>query len=136
MDTSNETINYIKICAGAIGIFIGGLLGGYDMFLKVLLIMIIIDYITGILKAIYLKQVSSEIGYKGIIKKIVMLLVVVLACQIDNVLGTQNALRIGTIMFWIANEGVSILENAAKMDLPIPKQIKEVLLKLRDGGSK
>ncbi|OGO86190.1 MAG: hypothetical protein A2Y22_08710 [Clostridiales bacterium GWD2_32_59] len=112
--------------------FVSELMGGWDMFLKALLLMIIIDYATGVLKAIYLKELSSEIGYKGIIKKVVMLLVVVIACQIDALVGTDNALRTGTIFFWIANEGISILENAAKMGVPVPKQVKDALLKLKN----
>ncbi|HAN09355.1 MAG TPA: holin [Clostridiales bacterium] len=132
MDKQNEILNTIKILAGTTGMFVSELMGGWDMFLKALLLMIIIDYATGVLKAIYLKELSSEIGYKGIIKKVVMLLVVVIACQIDALVGTDNALRTGTIFFWIANEGISILENAAKMGVPVPKQVKDALLKLKN----
>jgi len=132
VDKQNEILNTIKILAGTTGMFVSELMGGWDMFLKALLLMIIIDYATGVLKAIYLKELSSEIGYKGIIKKVVMLLVVVIACQIDALVGTDNALRTGTIFFWIANEGISILENAAKMGVPVPKQVKDALLKLKN----
>ena len=104
------------------------------MALKVLVFMTIIDYITGILKAMYTKTLSSEIGYHGIIRKVTIFILVAVAFQLDCVLGTNNAIRFATIMFYIGNEGVSLLENAVAMDLPIPKQLKDVLSKAKKEG--
>ena len=127
----DKTLNFIKICAVTTGIAVGDLLGGFDMFIRILLIMIALDYITGVLKAIYTKTLDSSIGFKGIIKKVTALIMVVVAVQIDCAVGTEQALRVGTIFFFIANEGISILENASAMDMPIPSQIKNALNKFK-----
>lgn len=93
-----------------------------------------IDYITGLLKGIYEKNLSSEIGFKGIIKKVMIVLMVGAACLVQKVISDKMPLRELVIVFFIANEGLSIIENAAVM-LPIPETLRKVLLQLRDKGN-
>jgi toxin secretion/phage lysis holin len=112
-------------------------LGGLDIALKTLLIFILLDYITGLCKAIVNKKVNSIIGVKGIIKKIGYLIVVALSVQLDNITGSTGALRTLVIYFFVANEGISVLENWGSIGLPLPKKIMETLeqLKKENGGN-
>ena len=112
-------------------------LGGLDIALKTLLIFMLLDYITGICKAIVNKNINSIIGIKGIIKKIGYLVVVALSVQLDNITGGTGALRTLVIYFFVANEGISILENWGSIGLPLPKKIMETLeqLKKENGGN-
>lgn len=110
------------------------LLGGLDIALKSLLIIIVIDYVTGILSAIYNKNLNSKIGYKGIIKKFSYLFIIALSVIIDNVLGQTGTIRTLVIYFFVANDGLSILENIAKMNIPLPKKLIDVLEQLRKKG--
>ena len=110
---------------GAIGIFIGYFYGGMDGMLYALLIFIAVDYISGVLVAISNKQLSSAVGFKGISKKTLILLLVGIANIIDQqILGKGSALRTATIFFYMSNEGISILENSANLGLPLPKKLK------------
>lgn len=111
-------------------------LGGLDIALKTLLVFMLLDYITGICKAIVNKKVNSIIGIKGIIKKIGYLIVVALSVQLDNITGGTGALRTLVIYFFVANEGISVLENWGFIGLPLPKKIMETLeqLKKENGG--
>ena len=112
-------------------------LGGLDIALKTLLIFILLDYVTGLCKAIVNKKVNSIIGIKGIIKKIGYLIVVALSVQLDNITGSTGALRTLVIYFFVDNEGISILENWGFIGLPLPKKITEVLeqIKKENGGN-
>lgn len=112
-------------------------LGGLDIALKTLLIFMLLDYITGICKAIVNKKINSIIGIKGIIKKIGYLVVVALSVQLDNITGGTGALRTLVIYFFVANEGISVLENWGSIGLPLPKKIMETLeqLKKENGGN-
>lgn len=110
------------------------LLGGLDIALKSLLIIIVIDYVTGILSAIYNKNLNSKIGYKGIIKKFSYLFIIALSVIIDNVLGQTGTIRTLVIYFFVANDGLSILENVAEMNIPLPKKLIDVLEQLRKKG--
>lgn len=112
-------------------------LGGLDIALKTLLIFMLLDYITGICKAIVNKKINSIIGIKGIIKKVGYLIVVALSVQLDNITGGTGALRTLVIYFFVANEGISILENWGSIGLPLPKKIMETLeqLKKENGGN-
>ena len=92
---------------------------------------VICDYVTGIIKAVYTKTVSSETGYKGILKKIVILVVVALANTVTNLTGGNMAVREVVIMFYIANEGISVLENAAAVSPNMPQKLKDILLQIR-----
>lgn len=115
----------IDVIFGTIGIFIGYFYGGMDGLLYALLTFIIIDYISGVLVAISKKQLSSAVGFKGISKKILILLLVGIANILDQqVFGKGSALRSATIFFYMSNEGISILENSANLGLPFPKKLK------------
>lgn len=107
------------------------LLGGNDLLLKTITIIIVLDYITGILKAVYLKQISSSIGFKGIIKKITMFIVICLSYCIQVFVNNTIPIREIVITFFIVNEGISILENASVL-IPIPEKLKDILLQLKD----
>lgn len=111
-------------------------LGGFDTALQTLLIMMVLDYITGICKAIHNKKINSAIGLKGIIKKIGYLIIVALCVLLDRIAGDTGAIRNLVIYFFVANEGISILENWGSMGMPLPKKIIEVLeqLKQSNGG--
>lgn len=106
-------------------------LGGWDIALQLLLTAIVLDYITGILKAIANKEISSEVGIKGIIKKIGYLIIVAVAVMVDHITGETGAIRTLVIYFFVANEGISILENWGAMGLPLPKKLIEVLVQLK-----
>lgn len=123
--------NTVSILVGIVGGFICKHLGGFDMLLGVIITLVVLDYLTGILKAIYNKQLSSEVGYKGIIKKIFIFIVIATAYEIQKVVGDSIPLREMTLMFFIANEAISLLENAGEF-IPIPEQLKNVLVQLRD----
>ena len=110
------------------------LLGGLDIALKSLLIIIVIDYVTGILSAIYNKKLNSKIGFKGIIKKFSYLFIIALSVIIDNVLGQTGTIRTLVIYFFVANDGLSILENVAEMNIPLPKKLIDVLEQLKKKG--
>lgn len=129
----DKLFNSISIFLGVIGGVIVSFLGGWDELIITLVTLIILDYITGVLKAIYSKKLSSEIGIKGIIRKVLILIVVGVTVLIQNNLGFP-AIREMVIMFFIANEGISLLENIAQMDIGIPKKLKDTLLQLREKG--
>lgn len=101
------------------------IIGGYDILFKTLLTFLIIDYVTGVLRAIYTKKLNSRIGAKGIIKKMGYILIVVVASLLDQLLNTTNNIRNIIIYMFIANEGISILENWASMGIKIPKILKD-----------
>lgn len=120
-------MKYIKIFLGLFNSAIGYLLGGFDTMLISLLIFMIIDYITGIIKAIIDKKLSSKIGYIGICKKFLILFVIVISTILDRIVGLDNSIRYLVIGFYLANEGLSILENAVEIGIPVPEKIKDVL---------
>lgn len=126
-----KLFNWISVVAGVIGGVIANALGGFDGIVVALISVVILDYLTGVVKAIYTKKLSSEIGFKGIAKKIFIFLIVALACLVQGIVGDGIPVREIVIMFYIANEGISILENGAEV-IPIPKKIKDILLQLRD----
>ncbi|MGI6608770.1 MAG: phage holin family protein [Erysipelotrichaceae bacterium] len=113
-------------------------LGGLDAALKTLLVLMVLDYITGLCKAIANKEINSIIGAKGIIKKVGYLIIVAVSVLLDEVVGNTGAIRNIVIYFFVANEGISILENWGAMGLPLPKKITEVLeqIKNENGGDK
>lgn len=124
-----------SILAG-IGTVLVYLWGGFDVAMQCLLIAIALDYVSGIIKAFVLKQLSSNVGFKGILKKVGILVVVALAVLIDRVTGESGAIRTLVIYYFVANEGLSIIENAGKSGLPIPHSIKEALEALKRQGDK
>ena len=110
------------------------LVGGIDIAMKSLLIVIVIDYITGVLSAIYNKKLNSTIGLKGILKKFSYLIIVSLSVILDRIVGDTGAIRTLVIYFFVANDGISIVENIGKMGVPLPKKLTEVLEQLRNKG--
>lgn len=123
--------NNICYVFGIIGGFFLQILGGSDTLLKAILTIMVLDYITGIIKAIYKKQLSSEIGLKGFLKKLMMIMVIALSVVLESIIGVDTPVREIAIMFFIANESISILENIAEF-IPIPLKLKNILLQLRD----
>ena len=110
-------------------------MGGFDGLIYSLIAFVLIDYLTGVMAAIVDRQLSSEIGFKGIFKKVSIFMLVAVGHIIDSkLLGSGTALRTAIILFYTSNEGISILENAARMGLPIPKRVKSVLEQLKKDG--
>lgn len=116
-----------------VGGWLGCFLGGYDGLLIALMAFVVINYITSIMRAIEGKNLSSEVGFKGICRKVLIFLLVGIANILDiHIIGMRSVLRTAVILFYISNEGASLVENAAHFDLPIPKKVKAVLEQLRD----
>ena len=126
----DKYFNDISIVFGLVGGFACNFLGGWDLLLKSIVILMVLDYVTGLLKAIYNKELSSEIGFKGLIRKITIFIVIATAYVIQGIMGDEIPLREIVILFFIANEGISLIENASEF-IPIPEKIKEVLIQLR-----
>jgi len=123
----------VQAAFAAIGAFLGWFLGGLDGFLYTLIIFVAIDYLTGLMCAVIDKRLSSEIGAKGIFKKVVIFALVGLGHILDSqILGDGSAIRTAVIFFYMSNEGLSILENAAHIGLPLPQKLKAVLKQLNE----
>ena len=121
----------IQMAVAAIGGWLGYFLGGMDGLMIALLVFMVLDYITGVMCAIADKRLSSSVGFKGICKKVLILMLVGLAHIVDlHVIGTGSALRGAVICFYLSNEGLSLLENAAHLGLPVPDKLKDVLAQL------
>ncbi len=132
-----EFWNAIQLVLAAIGGWLGWFLGGCDGFLYALIAFVVIDYITGVMCAIIDKKLSSEVGFKGIFKKVLIFMLVGVANVIDvYVLKSGSALRTAVIFFYISNEGISLLENAGHLGLPIPAKLKDILEQLNDHAEK
>lgn len=132
-----EFWNTIQLIFTAVGGWLGYFLGGCDGLLYALIAFVVIDYITGVMCAIIDRKLSSAVGFKGIFRKVLIFLLVGIANIIDvQVIGTGAVLRTAVIFFYISNEGVSLLENAGHLGLPIPEKIKTVLEQLHDRAEK
>lgn len=115
--------------------FLGWFLGGFDGFLYALVALMVADYITGVMCAIVDKKLSSEIGFRGIFKKVLIFVLVGIGHMIDtNLIGEGSVLRTAIIFFYCSNEGISMLENAGRLGLPIPEQLKDILVQLHNKG--
>ncbi|MBC2724329.1 MAG: phage holin family protein [Desulfosporosinus sp.] len=126
-----EFVNMMQVGFIAIGGWLGWFLGGYDGFLYALVVFVVLDYLLGVMCAVLDKQLSSEIGARGIMKKVVIFSLVGVAHIIDsNIVGDGSAIRTAVIFFYLSNEGISILENAAIIGLPVPERLKIVLKQL------
>lgn len=108
-------------------------LGGWDMLLQVLITLIILDYVTGMLAGYIQRELSSRVGFIGIAKKLSILIMVVVSTTIDRLTGT-DVIRIATCLFFIGNEGISILENCAQSGIPIPQKLLVALQQLKTEG--
>ena len=108
------------------------LFGGIDVALTCLIVAIVLDYVSGMIKAYNKKQLSSKIGFSGILKKIGILILVMLSVLVDRVTGNTGAIRTLVIYYFVANEGLSVLENLGESGIPIPNAIKKALKVLKD----
>ena len=123
----------VQIAITALGGWLGYFLGGMDGLMIALIVMMTLDYISGVMCAIIDKKLSSAVGFKGICKKVFILMLVGVAHIIDlHVVGTGSALRGAVICFYMSNEGLSLLENAAHIGLPIPDKLRDILTQLHD----
>lgn len=128
-----EFWNTIQFVFTAFGGWLGYFLGGCDGLLIALIIFVVVDYITGVMCAVADKKLSSEVGFKGICRKVLIFLLVGIANIIDvQVIKTGSVLRTAVIFFYLSNEGVSLTENAAHLGLPVPEKLKTVLEQLHD----
>ena len=129
--------NVIQLIFSALGGWLGYFLGGCDGLLYTLLAFTAMDYITGIMCAVNDHTLSSEVGFRGICRKVLIFMLVGIANILDaDVVGTGSVLRTAVIFFYISNEGVSLLENAAHLGLPVPEKIKMVVEQLHDRAKK
>ena len=129
--------NTIQLVFSALGGWLGYFLGGCDGLLYALIAFVVIDYLTGVMCAITDKKLSSAVGFKGIFRKVLIFLLVGIANVIDvEVIGTGAVLRTAVIFFYISNEGVSLLEKAGHLGLPVPEKIRSVLEQLHDRAEK
>ena len=128
-----EFWNFIQMVFMAVGGWLGWFMGGCDGLLYALLAFVVVDYLTGVMCAIVDKNLSSSVGFKGICRKVLIFTLVGIANIIDvEVVGTGSVLRTAVIFFYLSNEGVSLLENAAHLGLPIPEKLKDILEQLHD----
>lgn len=128
-----EFWNTIQLIFTAVGGWLGYFVGGCDGLLIALVVFAVVDYITGVMCAVADKELSSEVGFKGICRKVLIFILVGIANILDvQVIGTGSILRTAVIFFYLSNEGVSLLENAGHLGLPIPEKLKLVLEQLHD----
>ena len=126
-----DYIHTLQIIFAAIGGYIGWFLGGFDGLLYALVAFVVIDYITGFMVGILEKKLSSNIGFKGIFKKVLIFTFVGIGHIVDiYILQNGSAVRTAVIFFYLSNEGLSIIENATKIGLPVPEKLKAVFVEL------
>ena len=129
-----ETMQYV---ISGIGGFVGWFLGGVDGFLYALLVFVVVDYLTGLMAAYIQKKISSEVGFRGICRKVAIFCLMGIAHILDaQVIKTGSVLRTAIVFFYLSNEGISILENITVIGLPVPQKLRDVLEQIRekDGG--
>ncbi len=128
-----ELLNIMQVALAAVGGWLGYFLGGCDGLIYALVIFVAADYITGVMYAAVNRRLSSEIGFKGICKKVLIFILVGIANILDEyIIGNGSILRTAAIFFYLSNEGISVLENAAKLGLPVPEKLKTALHQLND----
>ena len=128
-----DTIFDIRFWSAGAGAALGDYLGSFDSLMYALVAFIVTDYLTGVLCAIVERNLSSAIGFKGICQKVVILTLVGMANVLDaNIIGSGCVLRSAVIFFYISNEGISIIENAARIGLPVPEKLQDVMKQLRN----
>jgi len=132
-----EIWNWTQAAIAAAGGGLGYFLGGWDGFLYALLTFVVIDYVTGLMCAVLDKKLSSEVGFRGIFKKVLIFSLVSIGHIVDqSVIGDGSVIRTAVIFFYLSNEGVSILENAAHIGLPVPQKLKDILEQLHSRSDK
>ena len=125
-----ETMQYVIT---GIGGFVGWFLGGVDGFLYALLVFVVVDYLTGLMAVFIQKKISSEVGFRGICRKVAIFCLVGIAHILDaQVIKTGSVLRMAIVFFYLSNEGISILENITIIGLPVPQKLRDVLEQIRD----
>lgn len=123
----------LELAFAAVGGVVGWFLGGFDGFLYALIVFVVMDYLTGVLAAGVRKELSSEVGFKGIAKKVCIFVLVGIANIVDSqVIHDGAAIRTAVIFFYLANEGISILENSTVIGLPVPQKLREMLQQLTE----
>lgn len=126
-----STINFIQGVFATIGGYIGYFLGGVDGFMYALITFVVIDYVTGLMVAVLERKLSSEVGFRGIFKKVLIFVMVGIGNIVDvHLIKNGSAIRTAVIFFYVSNEGISIIENSAKIGLPIPQKLKDILKQL------
>lgn len=127
----------IQMAIAVVGGWLGYFVGGVDGLLAALIIFVVLDYVTGVMCAVVDKQLSSTVGFKGIFKKVLIFMLVGVANILDvNVIKSGSAMRSAVICFYLSNEGVSMIENAAHLGLPIPEKLKDILAQLHNRDEK
>lgn len=127
--------NICNFLTGTLATSLVYFLGGWDIALEILLTVVVLDYISGVCKAIFQKELNSTIGAKGIVKKVGYFVIVAVAVELDRITGTNGAIRTLVIYFFVANEGISILENWGSMGLPLPQKLKDILEQLKNDNN-
>lgn len=129
--------NNVKLIIATLGTGLTYLFGTWDTALSILILFMVLDYATGVLRGYVNKELSSDVGLKGIARKVVIFIVLIVAVALDRLIGNENwVFRTLVAYFYIANEGISILENCGALGLPIPDKIKEALAQLKNGEKK
>lgn len=127
----------VQVVITAIGGWLGWFLGGLDGFLYTLIAFVVVDYLTGVMCAVVDKKLSSHIGFRGIFRKVLIFVMVGVGHILDTqIIGSGSVLRTAVIFFYLSNEGVSLLENAAHLGLPVPEKLREVLAQLHSRTTK
>ena len=133
----DNVVDALRIAAAGIGGIVTYIWGPWDALIVALVAMVIIDYITGVIKAAVQGKLSSAVGFRGLLKKVAIFLLVAVGVMVDRVIpATNEAVRSAVIFFYIANEGLSILENAGELGLPLPAALKKSLEKMQDKEEK
>ena len=127
--------NTASMLFGLVGGVITGVLGGWDVLTHAIVVLVIVDYLTGVGKAIVNKELSSTVGFKGLFKKILIFVVIAVSVEMQKIIGDGVPLREIVIMFYIANEGISFIENVSEF-LPLPEKMKDIFIQIRDKEKK
>lgn len=128
-----QFVTTMQYVFAAMGGAIGAVLGGFDGFLYALIVFVVVDYITGLMAAVINKEVSSEVGFHGIVKKVVIFCLVAVGHIVDTqIICDGSVVRTAVIFFYLSNEGISILGNATRIGLPVPQKLKNVLEQLKE----
>lgn len=123
--------NSASMIFGLVGGVITGVLGGWDVLTHAIVVLVIVDYLTGVGKAFTNKEVSSAVGFRGLFKKILIFVVIAVSVEMQKIIGDGIPLREIVIMFYIANEGISLIENVSEF-IPLPQKIKDIFIQIRE----